>query len=96
MHPAFQMRETSPRLTFQFHCADASRIKFNQVESTCPCPEGSFSKWETLTTTSYVVLSVGGATLLGGLSWWLASPSQGSPAYALTLRPDGIGIVGNF
>jgi hypothetical protein len=75
----------------------ASRVKFNQVRSTCPCPEGSFSKWETLTTTSYVALSVGGATLLGGLSWWLASPrSPASPAYALTLRPDGIGLVGNF
>jgi tetratricopeptide (TPR) repeat protein len=46
-----------------------------QAEKVCPCYPGSFSKWEVLSNVSYALLAVGGATLAGGVTWWVtASP----------------------
>jgi tetratricopeptide (TPR) repeat protein len=75
----------------------ASRLKYDQVKSTCPCPEGTFSTWEAVTTTSYVVLAVGGAAFAGGVSWWIASARPSSaPSYAVTLGPRGVELSGTF
>jgi tetratricopeptide (TPR) repeat protein len=75
----------------------ASRLKYDHVKSTCPCPEGTFSTWEAVTTTSYVVLATGGAAFAGGLSWWIASARRSSaPSYAVTLGPRGVELSGTF
>jgi tetratricopeptide (TPR) repeat protein len=75
----------------------AARLKYDQVKSTCPCPEGTFSTWEAVTTTSYIVLATGGAAFAGGLSWWIASARRSSaPSYAVTLGPRGVELSGTF
>ncbi|HKQ71116.1 MAG TPA: tetratricopeptide repeat protein [Polyangiaceae bacterium] len=74
-----------------------AHAKFEQVRSTCPCPEGSFSGWQTLTGVSYGLLAVGGATFAGGLTWWLMSSKQkAGTSYTLQVLPDGVSLAGEF
>jgi tetratricopeptide (TPR) repeat protein len=75
----------------------ASRLKYDQVKSSCPCTRGAFTTWEAVTTTSYVVMAAGGAALAGGVSWWIASSQKANaPSYALMLGPRGIELSGSF
>jgi len=48
-----------------------ARVKFDEVEPTCPCPEGSFSGWEKATTASYVMMGAGALAAAGGLVFQL-------------------------
>jgi len=53
--------------------------KHREAEKVCPCYPGSYSSWEVLTDVSYALLAAGGATLGGGIVWWVtASPSARS------------------
>jgi tetratricopeptide (TPR) repeat protein len=56
--------------------------KHAEAERECPCYPHTLDKWERLTTVSYTLLGVGGATVLGGASWWLygAKTAQGTHA----------------
>ncbi len=72
----------------------AARIKFNHERTNCPCPEGTFSTWEGVTTASYILLATGGAAAVAGASWWRASPVHRS--YALTATPAGLYLSGSF
>jgi tetratricopeptide (TPR) repeat protein len=49
-----------------------ARVKFDEVEPTCPCPEGSFSGWEKATTASYVMMGAGALAAAGGLVFQLS------------------------
>jgi tetratricopeptide (TPR) repeat protein len=66
--------------------------KHRDAERYCPCYPGTFSNWEVLTNVSYALLAVGGATLAGGVTWWVvASPrDHAEPAQAL------LGARGSF
>jgi hypothetical protein len=66
--------------------------KHREAEAVCPCYPGTYSDWELLTNVSYAVLAVGGATLIGGVSWWVA----GAPAPAGQPSRAMLGISGNF
>jgi tetratricopeptide (TPR) repeat protein len=74
----------------------ATRLKFDEVKSTCPCAEGTFATWQTATTASYVVLAAGGAAFIGGVSWWVASSKSTAPSYAVTVGPRGVELSGSF
>jgi tetratricopeptide (TPR) repeat protein len=51
--------------------------KHREAERICPCYPGSYAKWELLTNVSYALLAVGGATLAGGVTWWVVgAPSE--------------------
>jgi tetratricopeptide (TPR) repeat protein len=50
-----------------------ARAKYDQVERSCPCEPGSFSKWETLTTVSYGLMAAGAVGTASGVSWLLLS-----------------------
>jgi hypothetical protein len=66
--------------------------KHREAEKVCPCYPGTYSTWEVLTNVSYALLAVGGATLGGGVAWWLtATPATRSePAVA------ALGVSGRF
>jgi tetratricopeptide (TPR) repeat protein len=51
-----------------------ARVKFDEVEPTCPCPPGTFSGWETATNASYVMMGVGTLAFAGGLIWSSIAP----------------------
>lgn len=59
--------------------------KHREAERVCPCYPGTYSRWEVLTNVSYALLAVGGATLVGGVSWWVvATPrDHAEPAQAM-------------
>lgn len=74
-----------------------ARSKFNEVKDSCPCPEGRFSNWQTVTTASYALLAVGGTALVGGAIWWaLDAKEPEASSYALVLEPGGLRFVGVF
>ncbi|MES1189345.1 MAG: hypothetical protein ABUL60_36350 [Myxococcales bacterium] len=66
--------------------------KHREAEERCPCYPGTYSSWEILTNVSYALLAVGGATLAGGVTWWVAGePSKNArPAHAM------LGLAGHF
>jgi tetratricopeptide (TPR) repeat protein len=66
--------------------------KHREAEQVCPCYPGTYSDWEVLTNVSYALLAVGGATLAGGVTWWIAGePSRsGGPTRAM------LGVSGSF
>jgi hypothetical protein len=66
--------------------------KHREAEKLCPCYPGTYSSWEVLTNVSYALLAVGGATLAGGVAWWLVTEPRTTtqPARAL------VGISGRF
>jgi len=74
-----------------------ARVKFDHVKGTCPCPDGSFSGWQAATYTSYALLATGGATLVGGISWWILDRRQSTASsYGVLVDPGGISLVGAF
>jgi tetratricopeptide (TPR) repeat protein len=74
-----------------------ARVKFDQVQGTCPCPEGEFSGWQTATSASYVLLAVGGGAIVGGVSWWILDRRQAAASsYGLVVKPGGVSLVGTF
>jgi hypothetical protein len=66
--------------------------KHREAERVCPCYPGTYSSWEVLTNVSYALLAVGGATLAGGVSWWVVGQpaSSGQPSRAM------LGVAGAF
>jgi len=66
--------------------------KHHEAEKLCPCYPGTYSSWEVLTNVSYALLAVGGATLAGGITWWIATEPRTTtqPSRAL------LGISGKF
>ncbi len=66
--------------------------KHREAERLCPCYPGTYSSWEVLTNVSYALLAVGGATLAGGVTWWVVGePAQsGQPSRAM------LGVAGRF
>jgi tetratricopeptide (TPR) repeat protein len=66
--------------------------KHREAEKICPCYPGTYEKWEVLSNVSYALLAVGGATLAGGVTWWVvAEPgAKGRGARA------GLGVSGRF
>jgi len=74
-----------------------ARLKFDHVKGTCPCPDGTFSGWQAATYTSYALLATGGATLVGGVSWWILDRRQStSSSYGVVVDPRGVSLVGAF
>jgi tetratricopeptide (TPR) repeat protein len=74
-----------------------ARLKFDHVQGGCPCRDGEFSGWQTATYASYALLAAGGATLAGGVAWWILD-RQSSPArsYGVAIHPGGVYLVGAF
>jgi tetratricopeptide (TPR) repeat protein len=66
--------------------------KHREAERLCPCYPGTYSDWEVLSNVSYVLLSVGGATALGGVSWW----AFGNPSRSASERRAMLGVSGRF
>lgn len=66
--------------------------KHREAEERCPCYPGTYSSWEVLTNVSYALLAVGGATLAGGVTWWVVGQpaKDAQPAQAL------LGVSGKF
>ena len=66
--------------------------KHREAEKLCPCYPGTYSSWEVLTNVSYALLAVGGATLAGGVTWWIVTEPRTTtqPSRAL------LGISGKF
>jgi tetratricopeptide (TPR) repeat protein len=52
--------------------------KHREAERVCPCYPGTYSTWNALTNVSYAAMGVGGATLVGGISWWVVGAPAGS------------------
>jgi tetratricopeptide (TPR) repeat protein len=52
--------------------------KHREAERVCPCYPGTYSTWSALTNVSYAAMGVGGAALVGGVSWWLVGAPAGS------------------
>jgi len=73
----------------------AARIKYQNERGNCPCAEGTFATWQTLTTTSYVLLAAGGAAATAGVSWWFVSRPR-APSYAISAGPAGVQLTGTF
>lgn len=66
--------------------------KHREAERRCPCYPGTYSSWEVLTNVSYALLAVGGATLGGGVTWWVV----GEPARSGQPSRAQLGISGRF
>lgn len=66
--------------------------KHREAERVCPCYPGTYSEWEVLTNVSYALLAVGGATVAGGVTWWVV----GEPAHASQPSRAMLGIAGTF
>jgi hypothetical protein len=66
--------------------------KHREAEKRCPCYPGTYSSWEVLSNVSYALLAVGGATLAGGVTWWVVGqpPGAGQPSRAM------LGVSGRF
>ena len=66
--------------------------KHREAEKLCPCYPGTYSSWEVLTNVSYALLAVGGATLAGGVTWWVFTEprTRSEPASAM------LGVSGKF
>jgi hypothetical protein len=66
--------------------------KHREAERRCPCYPGTYSTWEVLTNVSYALMAVGGATLAGGVTWWVVGEpaKDGQPSRAL------LGVSGTF
>ncbi len=66
--------------------------KHREAERICPCYPGTYSSWEVLTNVSYALLAVGGATLAGGVTWWVVGEpaNNGQPSRAT------LGVAGRF
>jgi tetratricopeptide (TPR) repeat protein len=66
--------------------------KHREAERRCPCYPGTYSTWEVLTNVSYALLAVGGATLGGGVTWWVVGEPRksGQPSGAM------LGVSGRF
>jgi tetratricopeptide (TPR) repeat protein len=74
-----------------------ARVKFDHVQGSCPCPDGEFSGWQTATYTSYALLAAGGATLAGGVAWWILDRRQSAQrSYGVVVQPAGVFLVGAF
>ena len=65
-----------------------ARAKFDEAEAACPCPEGTYSNWETLTSVSYALMATGVVVSGTGAAFWILSGTQDSAEP----RPSGAGL----
>jgi hypothetical protein len=56
-----------------------ARAKYDEAKSSCPCPAGSYSGWQTLSLVSYGLLAAGAAGTAGGISWLLLGGDGATP-----------------
>lgn len=47
-----------------------ARLRFNTLQSECPCPDETIDPWQTLTNASYISMAVGTLTAATALGWW--------------------------
>lgn len=66
--------------------------KHREAERVCPCYPGTYSTWEVLTNVSYALMVVGGATLAGGVTWWVVAQPRDNAAPAQAM----LGVQGAF
>lgn len=53
-----------------------ARSRFNEAERSCPCPEGTFSDWQKLTTLSYGLMAAGAGGMAVGGTFWVIGVSR--------------------
>jgi hypothetical protein len=68
----------------------SARSKYDEARRVCPCPEGTYSEWETLTTVSYALMATGVVVSGTGAAFWIFSgKSDGSAPSGAGLRFTG-------
>jgi tetratricopeptide (TPR) repeat protein len=72
----------------------SARSKFDEARGVCPCPEGKYSEWETLTTVSYVLMATGVVVSGTGATFWILSGKSDTPATAVS--GAGLRFTGRF
>ena len=70
-----------------------SRIEYEEVKGTCPCPPGSFDGWERMTYAGYALFAVGVAASATGLVLWRVSADDSA---RVMLGPTGLQLVGHL
>jgi hypothetical protein len=70
-----------------------ARSEYEQAESSCPCPEGKYARWERVTRASYGLAAVGSASLASGLVWLGALRTS---RYSLGIAPWRVKFTGRF
>jgi hypothetical protein len=71
-----------------------ARSKFDDAEKVCPCPEGTYSDWQTVTTVSYALMATGVVVSGTGAAFWLFS--SGSSAADSKMSGAGLRFSGRF
>ena len=70
-----------------------ARSEYERAEGSCPCPEGSYARWERVTRASYGLAAAGGASLASGLVWLGALRTS---RYSLGIAPWRVKFTGRF
>jgi hypothetical protein len=65
-----------------------ARSRFEEAKATCPCPEGTYSDWQTLTTVSYGLMATGVVASGTGAAFWIFSGGPDTP----DAKPNGAGV----
>lgn len=55
-----------------------ARSKYDDAQKVCPCPQGTYSDWETLTTVSYALMATGVVVSGTGAAFWILSGTSGT------------------
>lgn len=71
-----------------------SRMKYDEVKDTCPCPPGTFDSWERMSYAGYALVAVGVAASATGLVLWRMSANDDSAR--VMLGPTGLQLVGHL
>jgi hypothetical protein len=71
-----------------------ARAKFDDAKHECPCPEGTFSDWETLSRVSYALMATGAVTSGTGAAVWILSGPSEEPATKVS--GAGLRFTGRF
>jgi tetratricopeptide (TPR) repeat protein len=56
-----------------------AKAKYDEAKAVCPCPDGEYSSWKTLTNVSYGLMASGAAVTAGGVFWLATTPEQNPP-----------------
>lgn len=59
-----------------------ARLKYDELEPTCPCPRDETDRWKTLTNVSYALMGIGSAVVVAGAAWWFWMPSTSAGGVA--------------
>jgi tetratricopeptide (TPR) repeat protein len=71
-----------------------ARSKYDDARAVCPCPQGTYSDWETLTTVSYALMATGVVVSGTGAAFWIFSGSSG--AGDVHVSGAGLSLSGRF